>query len=463
MTTLSGHDELVPLGEGPVATVLAGVDPEGSAAFALKAYPGPIDRRTRGELDTELRKLRELRASANVLVADGVEELPDGRAALRMELCAQSLPELVSSFGPLTIPDALALGGALANALAVAHAAGLVHGGVTPGNVLFRPSGEPVLADFGLTLRRAFPGDVTAGVGFLAPETVRDGTRDERTDLYGLGAVLYFALSGSSPHEGRPGEQVDERLLRALSSEVPPLERGDLPPGLAQLVSALLAKNPDARPLDAATVAARIGGMIGPAQAQPVFDDFGGAVPANPAPQPQPSPEPQPYAAARPPVPPPPLPRGELLVQYGPQDRPKGKPRAGLIVAAVGALSVLAVAVVVLLLNQPAKLDVPETPPRAEGTTPAAPSAPPVRIELHDPVDKGDYVELSWRSSEPLDFAVVVAAEGQPNETIFVQRQTEYRLKIDPVLKYCFRVQGANSAGFYETQAKPIREATCTG
>ncbi|PXY23951.1 serine/threonine protein kinase [Prauserella flavalba] len=459
MTTLSGYDDLVPLGEGPVATVLAGVDPEGSVAFALKAYPGPIDRRTRGELETELRKLRELRGRASVLVADGVEELPDGRAALRMELCAQSLPELVASFGPLTIPDALALGGALANALATAHAAGLAHGGVTPGNVLFRPSGEPVLADFGLTLRRAFPGDVTAGVGFLAPETVRDGTRDERTDLYGLGAVLYFALSGSSPHEGRPGEQVDERLLRALSSEVPPLERGDLPPGLAQLVSALLAKNPDARPLDAATVAARIGGMIGPAQAQPAFDDFGPAIPAPPTAQPYP----RPHATAQPPVPPPPLPRGQLLVQYGPQDRPASRPRAGLIVAVVGALSVLAVAVVILLLNQPKELDVPEAPPRAEETAPAEPSAPPVRIELDDPVDKGDYVELSWRSSEPLDYALIVAPEGQENQTIFVQRQTEYRLKIDPVLKYCFRVQGANSAGFYETQAKPLRKATCTG
>ncbi|WP_020674002.1 protein kinase domain-containing protein [Amycolatopsis nigrescens] len=458
MTTLPGHDELVPLGDGPVATVLAGVDGHGSTAFALKAYPGPIDRRTRGLLDTELRSLAELRARAQVLVADRVEELPDGRCALRMELCAQSLPELVGSFGPLTIPDTLALGSALAGALAAAHAAGLVHGGVTPGNVLFRPSGEPVLADFGLTLRHAFPGEVTAGVDFLAPETVRDGTRDERTDLYGLGAVLYFALSGSSPHQGRPGEQVDERLLRTLSSEVPALRRADLPGGLAQLVSALLAKNPDARPLDAATVAARIGTMIGPVRAQPAFDDFGSAFAGNVA-------RPRPAVVSAPPVAVPPPPRGELLVQYGPNDKARGKPRAGVVIAAVGALSVLAVAVVVLLLNQPAKLDVPGTPAgvAAPAPAPAQPSAAPVRVELNDPVDQGDYVELSWRSSEPLDFAIVIAPEGQPLDTVVVQRVTEYRLRIDPVLKYCFRIQGASSVGFYESQAKPIREAVCTG
>lgn len=472
MTTPSGgHDELVSLGRGPVAEVYAGLDARGSAAFALKAYPGPIDRRTRGELDAELRGLTELRTCAHALVPDRVEELPDGRCAVRMELCAQSLPELVGSFGPLTVADALALGGALASALAVAHAAGLVHGGVTPGNVLFRPSGEPVLSDFGLTLRRAFPADVTASAGFVAPETVRDGTRDERTDLYGLGAVLHFALAGSSPHQGRPGEKSDELLLRTLSNEAPVLERTDLPAGLGQLVTALLARNPDARPLDAATVAARIGAMIGPAQAQPAFDDFAGAVPGTPAPpgQPQQAQQAQqfPAPAASPIATAPPLPRGELLVQYGPDQAARGKPRKGVVIAAVGALSVLAVAVVVLLLNQPAKLDVPGEPEQA--TWPAAsasaqsPDAAPVRLELDDPVDKGNHVELSWRSSEPLDYAVIVAPEGRPSQTIFVQRDTEYRLRIDPVLKYCFRIQGASSVGVYESQAKPIRDAVCEG
>ncbi|MBN6039095.1 protein kinase [Amycolatopsis sp. 195334CR] len=422
---------LTPLGDGPVATVLTGAD--GHAAFALKAYPGTIDRRTRGLLDAELRRLGELRTRAHVLVADRVEELPDGRCALRMELCAQSLPELVGSFGPLTVPDALAVGSALAAALAAAHAIGVVHGGVTPGNVLFRPTGEPVLADFGLTLRHAFPAEVSAGADFLAPETVRDGTRDERTDLYGLGAVLYFALAGASPHQGRLGEQVDERLLRTLSSEVPALERTDLPPGLSQLVSALLARNPDARPLDAATVAAR----LGPPRAQPVFDDFGDVFAGHVA-------RPQPPAPVHRPA----------------EAVPRAKPKTGAVIAIVGALSLLAVALVVLV-NRPAKPEAPIAPAGIAAPDPGRSGGQPVILELAEPVDKGEYVELSWRSSEPLDFVVVIAAEGQQAHAEYVERASTYRGRIDPVLRYCFLIQGATSTGYVQSQPKPIREATC--
>ncbi|AXB43234.1 serine/threonine protein kinase [Amycolatopsis albispora] len=433
---LPGNGELVPLGEGPVAKVLAGAD--GHGAFALKAYPGPIDRRTRGLLDAELHRLGELRARAPVLVADRVEELPDGRCALRMELCAQSLSELVGSSGPLSVPDALAVGSTLAATLAAAHATGLVHGGVTPGNVLFRSSGEPVLGDFGLTLRHAFPGEMTTGVDFLAPETVRDGTRNERTDLYGLGAVLYFALAGSPPHQGQPGEQVDERLLRTLSGEVPVLDRTDLPPGLSQLVSALLASNPDARPLDAATVAAR----LGPPRAQPVFDDFGDVFASHVA-RPQPSAPPAP-----------PLPRG------GTRYRARRKPKAGVVLAIVGALSVLAVAMV-LVLHRPAKPGAPISPAAVAAPEPGPPSGQTVLLELADPVDQGNYVELSWRSSEPLDFAVVIAPEGQKAHSAFVARASTYRVRIDPVLRYCFLIQGATSTGYVQSQPKPIRGATC--
>ncbi|MGH3432414.1 MAG: protein kinase domain-containing protein, partial [Thermocrispum sp.] len=148
--------ELVPLADGPVAGVLAGVDHVTGEAFALKVYPGKLDRAVRTELEAELSRLFPLRSRAPVLVADRVQS-HHGHCALRMELCAQSLPELVSSFGPLSVSDALALGESVATALAVAHRAGVVHGGVTPGNVLFRPSGEAVLSDFGLALRTAFP------------------------------------------------------------------------------------------------------------------------------------------------------------------------------------------------------------------------------------------------------------------------------------------------------------------
>ncbi|MGH8967961.1 MAG: protein kinase domain-containing protein, partial [Actinomycetes bacterium] len=214
MTSGTGDDELVPLSTGPMASVYAGMTQAGEA-YALKVLPGPLDRRTRGEVENELARLAALRGQAPILVADRLEEMPDGRHALRMELYPQSMPDLIGSFGALSVPDALALGTAIASALATAHRSGIVHGGVTPGNVLFRATGEPVLADFGMTLRQVFPPEQSE---FAAPESIRDGSADRSSDLYGLGGVLHLALAGRSPYAGRPGEPPEERLLRALST-----------------------------------------------------------------------------------------------------------------------------------------------------------------------------------------------------------------------------------------------------
>jgi eukaryotic-like serine/threonine-protein kinase len=432
------HGELVPLGEGPVAQVLAGVHNTTGEAFALKVYPGKLDRRTRNELDKELSALAELRELGTALVPDEVWELADGRCGVRMELCAQSLPELVAAFGPLSITDTLALGEALATTLAEAHQAGLVHGGVAPGNVLFRASGAPVLADFGLTLRQAFPRDLERDVEYLAPETVRDGTADERTDLYGLGAVLYLALSGQPPHQGRPGEPADAVTLRVLGGDVPPLDRPDLPRGLAHLVSSLLDGNPDARPIDAVLVATRLGAMIGP------------GVPGN-------------HPAQRSPavaVPPRPRPLGELVVEYGPTAGTSRKRRVALIVAAAAGAVALTVAAVFVVTNRPKELSVPPAP---APTVQPTPSQATVQIELAAPADHDTYVDLTWHSSTPgLDYAVVVAPEGKANDVQYAQRATSKRIPVEPSLKYCFLVQGTNGPTTVQSAPQGIRDAHCT-
>jgi eukaryotic-like serine/threonine-protein kinase len=454
MTTEPEYSELVPLGDGPVSTVLAGVHAPTGEAFALKVLPGRLDRRTRAGLETELARLSTLREHAAILVADRVEDLGDGRYALRMELCTQSLPELLASFGPLSVRDTLALGTALAEALSAAHGAGILHGGVTPGNVLFRPSGEPVLGDFGLTLRHAFPADPLRTVDFVPPETVRDGSVDERSDLYGLGAILYLALSNRSPHQGPPGEQQGDHLLRVLGTPVPPLHRADLPPGLAELVSELLAKDPQARPVDAAMVAGRLDALYAaivppdePADeptAEPSFDDFAAsraseAEPERPAPRPQ----------------------GEPILVFGPKQPLRRLPRPSVL-AGAGALSLLAVVAVLLLLNRPDELTVPTAPPPVATSTVAPTSTrAAVRLELTDPTDRGNFVELSWRSSEPLDFAVIVAGEGEQAKTLFAHRNTSFRVPVDPVRKYCFLIQATNGQEVYSSAPKSIRGASC--
>jgi len=234
------------LGRGPVAEVYA---VEGTA---VKVFPGRFDRRTLATIERERDRLGL--AGAPVLRVDGVEVVR-GRHALRMELCAESLADRVRRVGPLPVAEVASLCEVLSHALAAAHGLGVLHGGVSPANVLFRANGEAVLADFGVAQREAFRRDPLHGIEWVSPETLRTAVVDERTDLYGLGAVLHFALTGASPHPSRIGETTGERILRVLSDPVPAVSRPDVPIGLSTAIGRLLAPDPAKRSAPVAAAA----------------------------------------------------------------------------------------------------------------------------------------------------------------------------------------------------------------
>ncbi|WP_329793476.1 protein kinase [Lentzea sp. DG1S-22] len=433
MGTDHGFGDLVPRGTGPRATVYAGIRAGTGEAVALKVFRAKLPRRTRTEVERELARLAPLRAQASVLVADGLEDLGD-RTALRMELCTESLTEVVEQEGPLPVEEAISLGRTLAEALAAAHEAGIVHGGVTPGNVLFRPSGESVLADFGVTLRRAFPHDGGDGVDFLAPETLEHGTADERSDLYGLGAVLYLALSGCSPHPARLGEHPDDRKLRVLGSAVPRLDRPDLPDELAEMVRALLAKDPAIRPGSTREVATWLGRLSAPARSVAELDDFADVSGAPPRP---------------------PVPHSVPVFVSAPGTTARKHPALPVIGGAAGLLLVVALGVLLM-----------RSDPAVRGDAPAATGVPPtpakaVLLQLADPVDNVDHVDLRWESEEQLEFFVMVAAEGEKPQAKYAQRNRSFKVEVDPTRKYCFLVQGTDGLHVYESKPKGLRGATC--
>lgn len=453
--------ELVPLAEGPVAGVLAGVDQVTGEAFALKVYRGKLDHTARTAVEAELSQLRPLRSRAPMLVADRVQS-HNGNCALRMELCAQSLPELVASFGPLSVADAMALGESIATAVAAAHRVGAGHGGVTPGNVLFRGSGEAVLSDFGLALRDAFPYDDARDVRYLPPETVRDGTADERSDIYGIGAVLYLALSARPPHTGRLGEPPGEQVLRVLDATPPPIDRGDMPPGLPALLSALLAKDPQERPADAADIATRLAEMaaatpVPPVPADAPRDDLTAATVRIPR---------ETVRAAdslgvNGPHPATPSPAGQpVLIFRSTQRQPKVTPGV-VVLAAAGALCIGVLVALLMLLNR-AELPAQSAPDGVGTTTPREDAVEPVDLELNEPVDRGEFVQLSWESSTPLEFAVIVVGEGEKARAVLAHRKNTLRVQVDPERGYCFAVQGNDGDHVYESDPRPIRGATCS-
>jgi hypothetical protein len=159
-----------------------------------------------------------------------------------------SLTEHVAAHGPLADDGLRTLGSRLAGALGEAHRKGLLHGDVTPNNVLVRGD-NAVLTDFGLSrlARRAVEWEAMVTPGYAPPEAYQDAWADPRADLYGLGAVLYFAATGH--HAFRAPTPAKLLELQLAGSFTPLLERRPwLAPDLAATIERLLAPRPHGRP-----------------------------------------------------------------------------------------------------------------------------------------------------------------------------------------------------------------------
>jgi serine/threonine-protein kinase len=144
-----------------------------------------------------------------------------------------------------------------ARALDAAHAAGIVHRDVKPGNLLLAPDGTLKITDFGIAKGA---GTETTGVGvllgtasYVSPEQVRGQSATPASDWYSFGVVLYELLTGTPPFTGPNVEAVMRQHLDAAPE---PIHRTDVEPALANLVLRLLAKKPEDRPSSAADVTA---------------------------------------------------------------------------------------------------------------------------------------------------------------------------------------------------------------
>lgn len=190
---------------------------------------------------------------------------PQGAVFLVMDWVNGPNMQSVRTQRPLTIPEVLHCGIAISEALTAAHAAGILHGDITPANVLLSPDGTPLLSDFGFARSLSHPQREQRGgtPGFLAPEQLADvfGPLSERTDVYGLGGLLYALISGRAPMEGR---DVPEILANTLSSQSPICLRSefpDIPSELDVLMRWCLHKEPSERPASVAEILDRLRGI----------------------------------------------------------------------------------------------------------------------------------------------------------------------------------------------------------
>ncbi len=223
------------------------------------------------------RVLREARALArlqhpNVAVIHHIVDTPGHpHPWLVMELVSGgSLADRIAR-GPLTVPEAARIGRGVLSALRAAHAAGIQHRDVKPGNVLLRADGAPVLTDFGIaamqdaTTALTATGALIGSPEYIAPERIRGEEGNPSSDLWSLGMLLYVAVEGHHPL--RRGTTL-ATLAAVLDEPLPPPTRsGSLGPVLAALLARDPSVRPDAVQLDRALAAAEApAGSAGAAQ-----------------------------------------------------------------------------------------------------------------------------------------------------------------------------------------------------
>jgi serine/threonine-protein kinase len=195
-------------------------------------------------------------------------------------LPGRTVAELVRTYGPMPLDHALSLVIQVTSALREAHRHGLVHRDVKPANVIVN-GGQATVVDFGIAQLTGLGASLTAthavigSAAYMSPEHATGRKVGPAADLYGVGCLLMTMLTGQPPFAGEHAVAV---AAQQVSSDPPALsERMATPRALDRLVSALLAKDPDARPDAESTLA-----QLRDVQAHPTLDLVG------PTPPPQP-------------------------------------------------------------------------------------------------------------------------------------------------------------------------------
>jgi hypothetical protein len=249
-----GHYEVLDvLGRGGFGIVFRAFDARLERVVAIKVLSPEMASTS----PARKRFLREARAGAqirheNVVPIHVVEEQPLPYLVMDY-IPGETLQDRLDRAGPLDAADVVAIGRQVAEGLAAAHAAGLIHRDVKPANILIEAGPRPRvrITDFGLA-RAADDASITqsgvvAGTPlYMSPEQARGDTLDHRTDLFSLGSVLYQMVSGRPPFRADTTlgvlHRVAEDTPRPIGEIIP-----EAPAWLCDLIARLHAKNPDDR------------------------------------------------------------------------------------------------------------------------------------------------------------------------------------------------------------------------
>ncbi len=247
-----GHYRLVgKIGEGGMGVVYKAEDTKLRRTVALKFLPPEF---TRDDV-ARARFLREARTAASldhpyICTVFEINEQA-GRTFIAMAFIeGRSLKDRIAE-GPMGTAEAKTIALQVGEGLKAAHARGIVHRDIKPGNIMLTPEGRVKILDFGLAkLDQGADVTLTTGilgtVAYMSPEQARGETVDRRTDIWSFGATLYEMLTGSPPF----GKRAEQPLIYAVLNEEPkPMRdmRPDIPRAAEQIVLKALQKDPTRR------------------------------------------------------------------------------------------------------------------------------------------------------------------------------------------------------------------------
>ncbi len=257
---LSRYDILGKLGAGGMGEVYLAQDTELGRRVAIKFLPPELaaDERANERLIQEARAAATLDHPNICSIYEAGEA--DGRSFIAMQYIEGQTLDARIHGAPLELRESLAIASQVADALAEAHAHGIIHRDIKPGNIMITPRGQAKVMDFGLarvmggagpvgTETRSLltaPGTIVGTMPYMSPEQARGEALDARSDIFSFGVVLYEMLSRRQPFAR---ESAAATMAAILTEEPPSLLRhaADLPEALQRIARKCLEKSRERR------------------------------------------------------------------------------------------------------------------------------------------------------------------------------------------------------------------------
>jgi len=254
------------VGRGGMGTVYEASEPTLDRKVALKV----LSLEASTDRETVDRFKREAKVLARIEHPNVVRIYQMGRVG-SLIFIAQEFVEgtdfesIVEENGPIELGEALDVVNAVASALQAVHDVGVIHRDLKPSNVMRRVDGRIKVLDFGIAkpiARNLGPEITRAGMflgtlGYCSPEQIRGEKLSVRSDIYSLGVMFYYFLTGEVANKG---SETDEMLQETLSGRLTPIRqrRADLGHPVTSLVERMIHRDPRRRPESAAVVRSRI-------------------------------------------------------------------------------------------------------------------------------------------------------------------------------------------------------------